>query len=406
MGEFTNAIDEVDELTESLKVSSVSGEIVVEKDGDYVIDDEERLPFECKKVLGNGWSAVVEKVEHRKTKEAFAKKVIKFPRAKTKSREQAEERYYNEAAIIRTLNPHHHVVELFATYTTPRSGGLLLRPAADQGDLQQYLDNYADALDDSSTASAVVARMTQVLEQAFGCLASGLKYMHGMGIRHKDIKPGNILIHEDVVVYTDFGASKDTNRDGQCTTEGRPESMTRRYCAPEVLEYDKRNSAADVFSLGCVFVEILSRLSRLTEHEDWENKGYSGIMEALHTLLRTADLPSNLLCIPGIVILMTLRDPLRRPASEELEANICAHESLSCLRCRIATPQTQSLQLQSTTPQPEWNHQFHSWLYLVFNIQYQRWCWNHHDGKESLQEAPTLADNHQDRAGCSSPGFL
>jgi len=409
MGEITDAIEEVDVLTRSLEDSSVSREIDVEKGCNYVIDDEERLPFDCKKVLGRGLSAVVERVEHKRTKEAFAKKVIPFPRGKSKSREQAEERYYNEAAIIRTLNPHHHVIELFATYTTPRSGGLILRPAANQGDLQQYLDDYDDALDNVSTAPFVVARMTKVLEQAFGCLSSALKYMHETGIRHKDIKPGNILVHEGVVVYTDFGASKDTKKDGQCTTEGRPDSMTRRYCAPEVLEYDKRNFAADVFSLGCVFFEMLLRLSRLTEHKDKEDEGYPGIMDAIHTLLPTAEVPPNLLCLSDIIILMTAKDPLRRPLSEEIAANVCSREGLSCLKCHIDKPRIlprpmKLERLDYARRQPEWNHHFQRYLYLHFDYQHQHWYWNHHDGKEPAERLCIMTNRNQEKTGYSSTG--
>jgi serine/threonine protein kinase len=404
MDSISGAVDDVDALTGSLESSSLSDDIEFEKDGDYIIDNENLLPFECKKVLGNGWSSVVEKVEDRRTKETFANKVIKFPRGKTKSREQAKERYYNEIAIIRNLNPHFHVVELFATYMTPRLGGLLLRPAADEGDLQQYLDNYVDAVENNVTANEKLSRMVKTLQQAFGCLSEGLAYMHAKGIRHKDIKPGNILVHQGIVIYTDFGASKDTTKDGQCTTEGRPESLTRRYCAPEVLEYDKRNFAADVFSLGCVFVEILLRLSGLTEHEDLEDEGYSGIMEALHALLLSAEIPSNLRCLLDIVILMTLKDAGRRPGSEAVAAHICCHESLSCSQCYSIRPQPQpqlrqdfqSPQTQPSKPhtpvphasqlqlspnslsEPEWSVQFQRYLLTVWNEEYQRNFWNHY----------------------------
>ncbi|CAN9481950.1 unnamed protein product [Alternaria alternata] len=297
-----------------------SDDMLIEQDGDYIISDEKHLPFEHKKVLGKGWSAVVEKVQDKRTKETYAKKVINFPRLKAKNREKSEQLYRNEVAIIRNLQFHRHVIELFATYTTPRSGGLILRPAADQGDLQSFLDQYADAAEGSATDNDDLKGMNETLERAFGCLSSGLSYMHKKGIRHKDIKPGNILIHQGVVIYTDFGASKDTKADGQCTTEGRPESLTRRYCAPEVLEHDKRNFAADIFSLGCVFVEILLRLSGLTEYDDLEEDGYSGVMDVLHELLRSAKVQPKLSFLLDIVIPMTAREPLGRPASEEVVA--------------------------------------------------------------------------------------
>jgi serine/threonine protein kinase len=118
-------------------------EALIEEDGDYFFDDEERLPFECKKVLGNGWSAVVEKVQHTGTKGIFAKKVIKFPNGRL--RLQAEDRYCNEVDIIRSLKSHRRIIRLFATYTTKRKGCLLLQPTADEGELQEYLESYAEA---------------------------------------------------------------------------------------------------------------------------------------------------------------------------------------------------------------------------------------------------------------------
>jgi len=345
-------IGNVNALKRSLEAVSQTGDIVVEKNGDYSIDNEECLPFEYKAVLGKGGSAFVQKVQHKTTRAVFANKVFAFPREKAKGRDQAVGRYYNELAIIRSLKAHRHMIELFATYRTPRSGALILCPAADQGDLQQYLDNYADALDDHTTASASVARMTKVLEQAFGCLLSGLSYMHGMGVRHKDIKPANILIHKGTVIYTDFGTSKDTVREQECTTEGRPDFLTRKYSAPEVLEYEKRNFAADVFSLGCVFFEILLRLSGMTEHEGLGADGYSGIIDALHTLLLSAEIPSKLSCLRAIVIAMTLREAKGRPDSAKITTDICSHEGLSCLPCHFSKAQVQPRPLQPSAPHP------------------------------------------------------
>ncbi|CAN9451130.1 unnamed protein product [Alternaria alternata] len=345
---------------ESIENAWGSDHVNIEKGGDYIIEDEKRLPFIYRKVLGNGLSAVVEKVQHTITKEVFAKKVIKLPRLKSKGRESAEEHYQNEVAIIRGLSQHSHIIELFATYMTPRSGVLLLRPAAEEGDLQQYLDRYTDAVDRVTTEPVDLESMASVLERAFGCLSNGLAYMHSKGIRHKDIKPGNILIHQGIPIYTDFGASKDTKKDGQCTTEGRPESLTRRFCAPEVLEYDKRNFAADVYSLGCVFVEMLVRLSHLTEHDDLEEEGYAGIMESLHAILPSAKISPKVACLLDLILLMTLREPSRRPDSETLATNICCHEGLSCLQCHSVRLDSRPQPQSRSQSGPQWSPQFQS----------------------------------------------
>ncbi|MCJ1475073.1 hypothetical protein MMC13_003733 [Lambiella insularis] len=42
---------------------------------------------------------------------------------------------------------------------------------------------------------------------------------------------------------------------------GTPEAFTRRYAAPEVLDCDPRNNKSDIFSLGCVFLEIWAALT-------------------------------------------------------------------------------------------------------------------------------------------------
>jgi len=98
------------------------------------------------------------------------------------------------------------------------------------------------------------------LLEFFGCLASALDYLHGIKIRHRDIKPENILVKGDKVYLTDFGISLDwENLTRSTTTKDTAKSLI--YCAPEVASSEKRNSSSDIWSLGCVFLEMLTVLN-------------------------------------------------------------------------------------------------------------------------------------------------
>lgn len=60
--------------------------------------------------------------------------------------------------------------------------------------------------------------------------------------------------------FTDFGVSRDWAELGHSTTSS-PSITSPRYCAPETAAYEPRNTSADVWSLGCVFLEMCTVLS-------------------------------------------------------------------------------------------------------------------------------------------------
>jgi serine/threonine protein kinase len=82
------------------------------------------------------------------------------------------------------------------SYTDPKHFALLMSPVA-EFNLQEYYD----------AASASPDKIT-LLRSFFGCLASALHYIHSIKIRHRDIKPQNILVRGDKVYLTDFGMSQ------------------------------------------------------------------------------------------------------------------------------------------------------------------------------------------------------
>jgi serine/threonine protein kinase len=209
------------------------------------------LPFQYVDKLGVGASAVVDVVEDKANSKRFAHKVFRPYLGRDRHFKEA---FKNEIDIIKRLHSHPHIIQISWSYTRGRELGMLLTPVASDKDLGTYL------LDIHDTGTSIATEKMNALLRAFGCLSSGLAYIHRHAIRHKDIKPQNILIHEGRVIFTDFGIALDAN--GQSTTTtGMSEAFTRRYCAPEVANNQPRNRKSDVFSLGCVFLEILAVVS-------------------------------------------------------------------------------------------------------------------------------------------------
>ena len=105
-------------------------------------------------------------------------------------------------------------------------------------------------------------RKTQ-LRGFFGCLVTGLNYIHTVKIRHRDMKPENILVKGNSVYISDFGISLDWEFLAGSTTTG-PTAKSWVYCAPEVAHDQRRNTSSDIWSLGCIFFEMCTVLKGQT----------------------------------------------------------------------------------------------------------------------------------------------
>ncbi|XP_031110394.1 mitogen-activated protein kinase 7-like [Ipomoea triloba] len=89
-------------------------------------------------------------------------------------------------------------------------------------------------------------------------LLQGLNYLHSANILHRDLKPGNLLVNANCELkICDFGLARTTRDNGQFMTEY---VVTRWYRAPELLlSSDNYGTSIDVWSVGCIFGEILGR---------------------------------------------------------------------------------------------------------------------------------------------------
>lgn len=86
----------------------------------------------------------------------------------------------------------------------------------------------------------------------------GLNYIHSAGIIHRDLKPSNFLANSNCdLKLCDFGLSRGVDDEMQDLTEY---VVTRWYRAPEImLSCPTYDSKIDVWSIGCVFGEMLGR---------------------------------------------------------------------------------------------------------------------------------------------------
>ncbi|WJX37414.1 Cyclin-dependent kinase 7 [Trifolium repens] len=89
-------------------------------------------------------------------------------------------------------------------------------------------------------------------------LLEGLNYLHSANILHRDLKPANLLVNANCdLKICDFGLARTTQVDGESMTEY---VVTRWYRAPELLlGCDNYGTSIDMWSVGCIFAEILGR---------------------------------------------------------------------------------------------------------------------------------------------------
>ena len=89
-------------------------------------------------------------------------------------------------------------------------------------------------------------------------IISGVNELHKKGIIHRDLKPQNVLISEDLKIkITDYGLARNISLPSRPYTK---EILTQNYRPHEIiLGSDEYIESVDIWSVGCIFVELFLR---------------------------------------------------------------------------------------------------------------------------------------------------
>jgi serine/threonine protein kinase len=205
--------------------------------------------YDVGKPVGKGKFATVYKATRRADGEVVALKTLAiFDVMDARSREKC----LREIKLVQSLD-HPHVIKFLDSFVDGSQLVLVFELAA-AGDLKRQLRKARDRH----------ARFEEaVIWKYFSQIAAAVAHMHARRILHRDLKPANVMLTlAGVVKVGDLGLGRLL---GTGTLAAHSTVGTPLYMAPEVLRGAGHDSAADVWSAGCILYELAMTISPFRE---------------------------------------------------------------------------------------------------------------------------------------------
>lgn len=147
-----------------------------------------------------------------------------------------------------------------------RAAGRLLHPNVvtlfDAGEDQGFLFLAFELIEGTDLAGRLEKGPALSLREVLRIVrqtAEALDYAHRQGIVHRDIKPSNILLDlNGRVKVADFGIAKMAGQSTELTMAGSVMGSPQ-YLSPEQIRGEELDGRSDIFSLGVLLYELLSR---------------------------------------------------------------------------------------------------------------------------------------------------
>ncbi|HSS44303.1 MAG TPA: serine/threonine-protein kinase [Thermoanaerobaculia bacterium] len=197
--------------------------------------------------IGEGGMGVVYRAEHEMLRRPTAIKLLPPHSAG----EQSLRRFEREAQMTaRLTNP--HTVSVYDFGRTPEGAFYYVMEYLDGVDLEHLV---------REEGPLPPGRVVHILRQVCEALAEA----HGVGLVHRDIKPGNILLSErggisDFAKVVDFGLVKEVSGSEQARlTREDVFAGTLQYLAPETIQDGSSSDPrSDLYALGAVAYYLLT----------------------------------------------------------------------------------------------------------------------------------------------------
>jgi formylglycine-generating enzyme required for sulfatase activity len=190
--------------------------------------------FDVLETIGRGGFGIVVKAYDRKLQREVAIKMMSGEMAATSP---ARKRFVREARAAAAVR-HDNVVHIYAVEEQPTP--YLVMEYVPGGSLQQHLDR---------TGPLDVPSVLRIGAQ----IARGLAAAHDLGLIHRDVKPGNVLLEPGEhprAKLSDFGLARAAD-DASLSQSGAVPG-TPMYMAPEQARGERLDHRADLYSLGSV----------------------------------------------------------------------------------------------------------------------------------------------------------
>ncbi|MET8428436.1 protein kinase [Nocardia sp. NPDC004860] len=263
---------------------------------DRVTEELAAAGFEDAEEIGRGGFGVVYRCTQTELDRTVAVKILT---AELDAENRA--RFFREQQAMGRLTGHPNIVTMLQAGVTASGRPYLVMPYHPVGSLDARIRGQGPL--PVETVLWIGVKMAGALESA-----------HRLGIVHRDVKPGNVLLTDHgEPALTDFGIARIA---GGFQTSAGTLTGSPAFTAPEVLEGQDPAPAADVYGLGATL------FCALTGHAAFERRSGENVVTQFLRIttqpvpdLRESGIPDD---VSAVVAAAMSRDPRERPSAAAL----------------------------------------------------------------------------------------